>query len=307
METIDPCPLCTDTKGERVGAVRYADVWRALRRDWGVTLPPSVTAAYDRVGEARSYRCATCGLVYFSPLLPGSAEFYDRLSANASFYVTDRWEFGVVAGLLGPEDRVIDFGAGPGVFVRRIAPLVAEALGVDHNPRTISQEGRARVLDMSFAEVAERFPGHFTVATAFHVLEHIDSAAALCEPAISALRPGGRLFLSTPNDERTVRRPLEPLDFPPHHVSRWTSEQYHQLARRFGLELVAVRREPFVQRHGRFLRALGLPERAVQAVGLASVRLTGRRVAPPNGVRKGPGDDEWPIGTDMLVELRKPG
>lgn len=307
MDSIDPCPLCADTKGEHVWSVPYADVWTALERQWEVVFDPSVTAPYDRAGTARLYRCDTCGLHYFSPLLPGSAAFYDQLSENPRYYVSDRWEFGVVASRLSPNDQLIDFGAGSGVFIRRVAPMIAQAVGVDHNPRATAgaPEQDAVVLNLSFREVADRFPGHFDVATAFHVLEHIDSAAAVCEPAVTALRPGGVLFLSTPNNERTVRRRLEPLDCPPHHVSRWSAEQYRYLAQQFGLRLVAVHREPFVNRQGRPLRHLGVPERAVQAAGLLAARMAGLGIASRGPLARGTGPDHWPIGTDILVELRK--
>jgi SAM-dependent methyltransferase len=95
-----------------------------------------------------------------------------------------------------------------------------------------------------FHEFAAEESEAFDVVCAFQTLEHLPSVSDLIEPAIGCLRPGGRIFLSVPNRERAVREPVEALDLPPHHVSRWHQSQFGVLAERYGLKLFAVEREP---------------------------------------------------------------
>jgi hypothetical protein len=75
-------------------------------------------------------------------------------------------------------------------------------------------------------------------------MEHTYDIAALAAAAHTALRPGGSFYVSVPNARRAARQSMEPLDCPPHHVSRWRAEQASWLARQFGFQLIAVEAEP---------------------------------------------------------------
>lgn len=302
---IDPCPLCSTQQARLVSSVPYEEVWAALEDEWRTPLPSSITSRYDQIGEARLYECGSCGLRYFSPLLAGDAGFYSRLSRNPTYYVDDRWEFHEVLSRLGDDDEVIDFGAGNGAFMKLIASRVRRVVGCDHNDRASELEmpANATLVGASFDDVAEKHQETFDVATAFHVLEHVPSAAMVCRPAVRALRPGGRLLLSTPDAARTLRSTFEVLDYPPHHLSRWTDAQYERLADVFGLELLSIDHEPFVHRRTRLRRAL--PASVVYAGALAVSRLRGVEIQRPRGLPFGVHAERWPRGTSVLAEFRR--
>src|SRR5215217_7922158 len=129
---VDPCPLCGARKARLVSSTPYSRIWESYRTDLSVAFSPAVLSAHTPQSHATLYDCATCGLGYFSPLVPGNTAFYSELMSQVP-YVENRWEFGVVANLVQPDDEVLDFGAGSGVFLRRIADGVRRAVGVDHN------------------------------------------------------------------------------------------------------------------------------------------------------------------------------
>ena len=52
------------------------------------------------------------------------------------------------------------------------------------------------------------------------------------------------VVLSVPNARRTWRGQMEPLEFPPHHVTRWTEDSLAALARQTGLVLEDSAFEP---------------------------------------------------------------
>lgn len=246
MDRIVGCPLCRGSDATPIDTIAYEDIFAELRRQWGVVLSPEVAERHAPTAEASLVRCASCGLEYFRGAVPGDADFYAELSA-AFAYEEGRWEFEEVANQLSRTDAVADLGAGAGVFLRRIQDLVGTAVGVDHNRPAIDRL-RADGLegyDVPFDEFARERPQAFSVVTAFHLIEHIPDVAYLVEPAIRLLRPGGRLLVSAPNADRVpIPEDLEPLDCPPHHVSRWHTDQWRQLADRFGLRLLGVRYEP---------------------------------------------------------------
>lgn len=300
---VDPCPLCRATSATVVWSVDYETIWRTLREQWDADIPAQVRRPYDEVGQARLHRCNGCGLQYFSPLLPGTPEFYATVSQNPRYYVDDRWEFGQVVASLAAGESVIDFGSGKGAFLFAARRRAGRIVGCDHNTAfVVDGAGDVELEHEGFAELAQRYEGEFDVATSFHVLEHVTAVGDICEPARVALRPGGRLFLSTPDAARTVRSDFEVLDCPPHHLSRWTDAQFARLGELYGFDLVSVRQEPFVHRFGA-RRAVPLPVLCV--LSLLRHWRRGFTIQPPKGLPVGLAPSAWPRGSAILAEYRR--
>ena len=126
---------------------------------------------------------------------------------------------------VGPGDRVVDVGCGPGRFLREAAERGAEAVGVEPSgqmrriagwriPGALS--GRVRVVDGT----AERIPlgdGSATVVWAVASFHHwADPEAGLAE-VHRVLQPGGRLLIA----ERLAR----PGGWFRHHALTWEQGQ----------------------------------------------------------------------------------
>jgi SAM-dependent methyltransferase len=239
------CPLCAGLAQTCIWAVTAEEILARLSREWSASIcgdafPVSPDATFGL------YECGTCGLHFFVPALAGDAAFYQQLMATVPYETAQsRWEFGQVAGELTATDRVVDFGCGDGAFLRMATPLVRQAVGVDCNPDAIERLRLAGLTGevMSCPEFARRHPEGFDVACAFQTLEHITEIDEFIKAVVRSVRPGGRVFLSVPNRRRFARENGEPLDCPPHHVSRWDPAQWRVLAERFGLELLGVQFE----------------------------------------------------------------
>jgi SAM-dependent methyltransferase len=86
--------------------------------------------------------------------------------------------------------------------------------------------------------------GEFDAVCLFHVVEHLPAVLPPLRAAARCLRPGGTLYVSVPNRRRTCREPLESLDSPPHHLSRWAPRQLAWLAGALGMRVAALACEP---------------------------------------------------------------
>ncbi len=101
----------------------------------------------------------------------------------------------VIAGRKGL--RVLDAGCGSGVYVNFMQQRGQDACGIDQSPEAARLSGQiqASALDMPF-------PKHiFDVVLSVHMIEHLDKneASAFLKECRRVLKPGGILFVMTPN------------------------------------------------------------------------------------------------------------
>jgi SAM-dependent methyltransferase len=130
---------------------------------------------------------------YDETLYAGSAEYYarGRMPYPQSLADALRDELG-----LDGSGRLLDVGCGPGPLTHLLAPLVAEAVGVDADPDMVRVAERGAAANERFVHVrAEELPaglGTFrlvTLAQSFHWFETEEVAATLR----GMLDPGGAL------------------------------------------------------------------------------------------------------------------
>lgn len=121
-------------------------------------------------------------------------------SGSASYYATGRMPYPIevaeaLRGALGLDGsgRLLDVGCGPGSLTLLLAPLFAEAVGIDADPEMIAEARRANDAVTWRQMRAEELPGDLgtfrvvTFAQAFHWMDR-DRVAAAVRPMLA---PGG--------------------------------------------------------------------------------------------------------------------
>ena len=176
--------------------------------------------AEDRLGASNGRRfhiveCSQCALIRLDPT-PGSdeiASFYPEAywwepGASASgrlaemyrqFVLLDHIHF--VTRDIDRDGLVLDVGCGGGSLVHALRRRGLKAFGLDiaHSAaRNAHERYRVDVVE-GLVQGAPFPPGVFSTITLFHVLEHVPDPLGLLDSLGRLLRPGGKLFVQTPN------------------------------------------------------------------------------------------------------------
>jgi SAM-dependent methyltransferase len=185
--TSTPCPICGTA----------ARVWIARE---GRTLLRCTACPFAwmqegvmRTGDGRSiYEAA--GAIF----LDGSqADYYQDETSIDSAREKLTW----VESFAPRGGALLDVGANIGLFVREAARSF-DALGIEPSAAIVRhavEHVGARLEAASIDEVSARYAGRFDAVTLFDVIEHLDAPGAGLAQIRGALRPGGHLFITTPD------------------------------------------------------------------------------------------------------------
>lgn len=266
------CILCGADGVARLKTIQYSDVWSELESDFEVEVPTTLRASLTPGETCDLYRCVRCELEFFEPAVPASPDYYALLARSGRYYEVERWEFFEVARDLAGTETVVDFASGAGRFSELAAERGCSVISVDTNPRASSRHPRVEVR----LEVPPHVAGRLDMFCGFQVVEHVPDPAGFARMARDLVRPGGRIALSVPNRHRVGRKAMEPLDHPPHHLTRWTSRTLQALGEVAEVHLEHLRFERPIASDVRTRLASRLPAN----VRPRSARLIGRAAYP---------------------------
>ncbi|MDX1622315.1 MAG: methyltransferase domain-containing protein, partial [Nitriliruptorales bacterium] len=178
-----------------------------------------------------------------------------------------------------------------GAGTAELGKPAACVVGLDHDRPSVETARRRHAsshLEFRLADLAQPWPvGDADVVVAFQIIEHFEDDDAFVRHALAALRPGGKLVITTPNRLRSFSEN-------PYHVREYTHRELAKLLERhgriidfrgvFGNELVEAfdeRRREQVQKWLRLdpLRLRDRLPRTVVQAGFATLSTLVRRRA----------------------------
>jgi SAM-dependent methyltransferase len=190
-------------------------------------------------------KCSKCELEFAEPMIPGNSEFYEWICSFPTYYPKDRWEWHEVAdrvksSLNGQPSQGLEVGCGTGTFLRFIhAASGLGVTGIDMTAPSIDsarKQGSDVVLGDFDQFSAARPDAKFQYLFAFHCLEHVTDPVRFMVQCKRFLAPGGSIFISVPMSPMYFEsRWFDPLNHPPHHLSRWSPSSIQALGRAVGL------------------------------------------------------------------------
>lgn len=235
------CPLCGSPNAVEIIRCSSEDIFLQLEKILKVSFPESIKHAYSTLPFIL-LECCNCRLQFFQGLPGGDEAFYQVCAASSQYY-SEKWEFDSVLSksrLLCRGMEVLDIGCGSGKFLKMAGEVGMKATGLEFNLRLVEEDRKNKldVLAMSAKELFENTDRRFDVVTCFHVLEHVKEPLLFMNEMACLLKKGGVIFVAVPFRNSLLNQMFEenPMDWPPHHLTRGDLPQLELLGQKAGLQ-----------------------------------------------------------------------
>lgn len=241
--TLSSSPITGTNNVSVFDTIKTSDIIRLYREQEHV----DVSRFFTGVDEVSILECGDTGYRFYYPFaVVGDETFYQELASSRTSIGLDYdrdWsddhEFALET--IGKSERVLEIGCNTGKFLERVREKTMSACGLEFNPKAAgaAQAKGLDVRNLDIAILAENEPESFDVICAFQVLEHIPNAGEFIRSCLKALKSGGKLIFSVPNNEPYFQRfsKYEVLNLPPHHMGLWNIEAFRKLGAFFDLSL----------------------------------------------------------------------
>lgn len=217
-----PCPVCGSVRKRRIAA--YAAHHLARCVDCAMVH----TAQEPTTDELQAYYGSYPVHADVSPI---TLKRYDELLDRF-----ERWRH---------HGRILDVGCGAGNFLERAALRGWEVHGTEYGARAL-EACRAKGISIIEGPLdpANYPPGHFDVTCSFEVIEHVTHPLPELGRLTQVTRPGGLLYVTTPNFRcvgRWMAGPHWSVVNYPEHLNYFTPRTLKRLAKGHGLRTAWVK------------------------------------------------------------------
>ncbi|MGV6820895.1 MAG: class I SAM-dependent methyltransferase [Parvularcula sp.] len=244
------CPACDGDAGTIIGTWDDWEAVCAARPDGPMRLTSARTSG---VADARPgmWQCSACGSAVMT-VLPTHEQlglFYSDYHATEDFVrkapkkVFRALKRLLPFRLLGGGGRFLEVGASIGTAAEAARKLGYVAVAQEIDPTALEQ-GRALYPDVEFVQgFLSDVPDSpaFDMIYAAEVIEHVPDPNRFSREIFSRLRPGGRLYVTTP-DAGHKRRPDRFMEWeavkPPEHITLFTQDGLRQMLARAGFKKI---------------------------------------------------------------------
>lgn len=242
------CPLSGSFKIVLVEKIAVSDLLSLYQK----VLNCDVASEFGNIQEIDFYHSLESDLYFFSPMITGSENFYEKLQVFDWYYLEEKNEYDYAKQFIKPSDFVLEIGCGKGAFAQKIDSQNYTGLEFSHKAKDLAKGG-VNIINESIQDHAVYLPQKYDVVCAFQVLEHIGDVHSFIASSIACLKPGGLFVFSVPSYDSFSKYVSNFfLDMPPHHVTRWTDTSLKNLTKYFPIENVEIWHEPLQEVHKSF-------------------------------------------------------
>ncbi len=235
------CPLTGSTDVIVLESFSTSLLIECYQRDLGL----DVSSEFKNVQRLQLCHCPSSDLMFFYPCITGSPEFYRQLYTFPWYFPETKFEYDYATTWITPHQQILDIGCGAAQFVQKFPQMSYTGLDPNYRPEKNNVRTSHQILTETIEEHAVTNPYGYDTVCAFQVLEHVANPREFLTAALACLRPGGLLILGVPSAESYVTQITNfVLNAPPHHVTWWTDQSLHSLAKHFQLSVLDLTHAP---------------------------------------------------------------
>jgi len=126
-----------------------------------------------------------------------------KLASDQSLGLSNSDLYRAIEKFILPQGHVLDFGAGQGEFTKLLhqKPGFSSVTGIDLMKRPADLPSGIQWIQYDLNENWNSNSGTYDLLTAVEVIEHLENLRSVIRSWFEALKPGGQLVFSTPNNE----------------------------------------------------------------------------------------------------------
>ena len=270
LETSECCPIC-----DSVGSVAISEVYdwmfKSCCNEWkykkcnvcgSLYLSPRLLVEHISIAYQKYYTHSEASVTRSRKKVFTSKLLNDFLISSASTNLISKLKYSVFPPLknfLSVKSRhiselkpgvVLDFGCGNGEFMCLAKSFGWRVKGFDLDENAVSSARKSGldVVHGGVSNLAEEECGKYDLITLSHVIEHVYEPENLIQECLRLLKPGGRLWLETPNCRSLgltlfgrYWRGLEP----PRHIVLFDFHSIYKVLLDSGFKTIEKRRHTF--------------------------------------------------------------
>lgn len=237
------CPICCSKANflENYSRQKIIDSLHQLITDDGID--------DCEFGDYKIFQCPNCRVQFSNPMIEPSASFYAWVTKSVSNYPKTRWEWLECIHQLAIFKKelslnsisLLDIGCGSGSFMcmlKSIPGCNSTGIDINQNAVEICKSNGLTAICGSFEDALSQQSNLYNAITLWHVVEHVADPVGLLTQAKELLTDNGSIYFSVPLSPLSYETSWpDPLNGPPHHLTRWQVSSIQALARRLDMSL----------------------------------------------------------------------
>lgn len=270
LETCECCPIC-DSVGHVAISEVYDWMFKSCSNEWkykkcnvcgSLYLSPRLLVEHISIAYQEYYTHSEAGVTNSRKKIYKSKMLNDFLTSSMSTDFLSKLKYSIIPPLknfLSVKSRhiselkpgvALDFGCGNGEFMSLAKSYGWSVKGfdLDEDAVSLAKSSGLDVVHGGILNLAEEKDGKYDLITLSHVIEHVYEPEKLIQECIRLLKPGGRLWLETPNSRSLgltlfgrYWRGLEP----PRHIVLFNFDSIYKILLGSGFKTIEKRRHSF--------------------------------------------------------------